>query len=208
MATDFSGTITIHTVNIYHASGPALQPGLLAATPIAAAPEPEPEPTPVAPVPAIKLEEPEVAAPEPEVVAPEPGVAAPELEVVVPVAVPQPAPVAAPQPDPIAAVDPAVAIPGPQHPGPAGNHDEEPFPNLAAIPRDILIKITTVPVHLQFILDPRCDLWRSQVHCDLLRQLIRHFAPHVFVRIRTTKHEYIRLFYQHVVAEFGEFYGF
>ncbi|EGG07440.1 uncharacterized protein MELLADRAFT_105931 [Melampsora larici-populina 98AG31] len=76
------------------------------------------------------------------------------------------------------------------------------------IPEDIWIKLSTVPTHLRFILDPRCNLWDVRVQCDLLRQLIRHFSPHVFVRVRTSKAEYVRIFYDNVVSEFGQFYGY
>ncbi|EGF97277.1 uncharacterized protein MELLADRAFT_70097 [Melampsora larici-populina 98AG31] len=76
------------------------------------------------------------------------------------------------------------------------------------IPEDTWIKLSTVPTHLRFILDPRCNLWDVRVQCDLLRQLIRHFSPHVFVRVRTSKAEYVRIFYDNVVSEFGQFYGY
>lgn len=71
-----------------------------------------------------------------------------------------------------------------------------------------LTKVTTVPVHLRFILSPRCDPWAKRVERDLLRQLLRHFVPDLYVPIRTTKPAYIRLFYEHIVAEYGVFYGY
>lgn len=127
-------------------------------------------------------------------------------------------PVHAPHPAPAHAA-PAHAAPAhaaPAHPAPVRErnlrrrarhvHRE----GLAPINADdnFWIKVATVPTDLQYIILPRCDLWARRVECDQLRRLIKHFAPEVFIRVRTCKPGYIGLFYQHVVAEYGPYYGF
>lgn len=72
---------------------------------------------------------------------------------------------------------------------------------------DIWRKIGTVPAHLQFILAPTCNLWDFQVYKHLLCEVLQHFEPALFVSQRTSKAELVRLFYDHVVAEYGVFFG-
>lgn len=164
----------------------------------AAAAAPEPAETPLA------SNAPAAAAPEPK---PEglasngPAAAAPEPN---PEGLPLDAPAAAAPEPQLAIIGPAVPIRPPHDPRQAENCTGP----LLDVPGDVWTKLTTIPPHLLFILDPRCNLWEARVQCDLLRQLIRHFAPHVFLRVRTSKHEYVGLFYEHVVAEYGEFFGY
>lgn len=210
-ATEISGRVNIHTINIF-------------GTPVASTsmpvPTPEPQVTnPAASPPPGPSPEPLVAAapeptPKPEVPALEaPAVAAPVSTQ--PEGVPDAAPAAAApvptQPEALAPAAPAAAAPEPLIAAiaaiaAAGQHANQ--APLEHVSRDVLIKVFTVPAHLLFILDPRCNLWEARVQCDSLRQLIRHFAPHVYLRVRTSKHQYIGLFYEHVVADYGVFFGY
>lgn len=69
-------------------------------------------------------------------------------------------------------------------------------------------KVSTVPTHLMYILLPKCNLWAYHVSRDLLWQVMQHFLPDFFIAQRTTKPKFIRLFYEHVIANYGKFYGF
>lgn len=109
--------------------------------------------------------------------------------------------------EPVHHVNPAPEpIPPPNVPAPNPAQGVQ-LPSIVQNP-EFWRKISTVPEHLGFILSPRCDLWTIQVTCGMLRQLIQHFAPEHFIRVRTRKPEMIGLFYEHVVAVYGGFYGY
>lgn len=67
-------------------------------------------------------------------------------------------------------------------------------------------KIDTLPVHLRFIFLPGCDLWDWRVYKRFLRLTVLHFVPGLFIRQRTSKPGYIRLFHEYVLASYGARY--
>lgn len=64
-------------------------------------------------------------------------------------------------------------------------------------------KIETLPDHLRLVFQPGCDLWDHQVYKETLRLVISHFVPGLFMAQKTSKPEYIGLFYRHVLTKYG-----
>lgn len=67
-------------------------------------------------------------------------------------------------------------------------------------------KIFTVPEELLPLLLPDCNLRARKTTRRLLRAVILHFKPNLFIAQRTTKAKYIRLFNRHVAKTYGAFY--
>lgn len=67
-------------------------------------------------------------------------------------------------------------------------------------------KIATLPDHLCFVFLARINVWDHPVTREILRLVIQHFRPEIFVPQRTSKAQFVRLFHRDVLAFYGARY--
>lgn len=68
---------------------------------------------------------------------------------------------------------------------------------------DFWRKISCLPDHLRFVFIFGSNLWDSKVTKEILRLIIHHFSPGLFILQNTVKAEYIRKFHEHVLVPYG-----